>query len=1225
MKSKQLKILYATFIFVCLLSSSYAQIAADVTSNKEDENIQINDVQNKSSAPQYIIDMLKRGQESEVRSDTQTTPNEPEVDEIALEARTPVFEDLMFRIKDKDGNYLDQNIGVKQDFYPSEPEDKYVRGTTITVEGRLWGGIEGREWNDETVYLYYNVTKSQYLANQAFYFGNGQYEVGSDLTDSGGLFSIDLVTSTLSSSPFSKVGDINILTWFNGSSVERLAGTPGAKNITFFGQMDIQHVAVVTNPSSPYSFTTRIVFDNFTTVQTSGTSYYLNLDWSGIAYDHSATHVFTALNNHVYSAIAPGPAEDTVVYLSTYDITQLGINYFVQNGTNPMDGEDYFINPPSSSYSTEETLLVDAYFDFTGTYLKGPQEIQMGSTVDFYANLSSSAGLVSGYDIDVYIRYGASTTYSHSNTTDGSGEITFSIYFDPTTYTDITRGISIIFRFYDSDFYPARFTNDTLTTILAVDIGSVTLTLDDNSIFYTTSMSLGFNVEIRDVNNNLAIASRFQLLFPGIGTEEIITATGSEDVTKIVPSYIIQNDFETIVITAMFEDGGTYKYYAPGSPSDSDSFNIYHSLTLTLYHLNGTVVSTPSTNEWNTTFWNSFSISSEYYRLTAVDQSGRNPIGAEISITFAGSTANQIVTAGVNYVDWTYTNLLAASFESYEAYLGDLVATGGAMPSPPTITLTVNVFGPDNNAPTIDDIIFSPDPYLLVPHDPYYNISLTVVASDVGSGVQNVTLIYGIWDPIGETYVYATFFAMTNVGPNTYQDQITTWSIYNQYEVRIAIYVYDYSGYGVAAGGGLQTNPAEWYDTSIAHRTDLAYPVLPSYSIGDVYGPVEESSPDFDTSTDPTNPYVDITVYMNDSIVYTGMSEVKIRVDRRNTITDVTESYYISNVSMTNIPGTNQYTYTLDMEYNYEYWVYYIGVDTAPIPNDSPLGFYGPVYVSAIDTTPPDIIPFSPIYNGTIANPNTIITFNVTITDTQTNVDSVVLSFDITMGDTTYYDNYTVALTRVGTSDVFTVQVDLSDFNFPRSGTYALLYSVTATDSVGNSDSVSNSLGVLNESSGGLGIPNLGAIIGGVAGGLVVILAGLFLWFNRHTIQTYAKKQTFKRRLRDYLREIIEDIKKDGLEGRYKDGLLKSWSVLEGIGREFYDLPRYRSQTPTEFGRLLAYRGKIESELINTLLFYFEKARYGFEEITEKDFNAGVRALLKLVDKIEVGEMKIES
>ena len=146
-----------------------------------------------------------------------------------------------------------------------------------------------------------------------------------------------------------------------------------------------------------------------------------------------------------------------------------------------------------------------------------------------------------------------------------------------------------------------------------------------------------------------------------------------------------------------------------------------------------------------------------------------------------------------------------------------------------------------------------------------------------------------------------------------------------------------------------------------------------------------------------------------------------------------------------------------------------------------------------------------------------------------------------------------------------------------------------------------------------------------MAGGLVVILAGLFLWFNRHTIQTYAKKQTFKRRLRDYLREIIEDIKKDGLEGRYKDGLLKSWSVLEGIGREFYDLPRYRSQTPTEFGRLLAYRGKIESELINTLLLYFEKARYGYEEITETDFNSGVRALLKIVDKIEVGEMKIES
>ncbi|MCG3254984.1 MAG: DUF4129 domain-containing protein, partial [Candidatus Heimdallarchaeota archaeon] len=227
-------------------------------------------------------------------------------------------------------------------------------------------------------------------------------------------------------------------------------------------------------------------------------------------------------------------------------------------------------------------------------------------------------------------------------------------------------------------------------------------------------------------------------------------------------------------------------------------------------------------------------------------------------------------------------------------------------------------------------------------------------------------------------------------------------------------------------------------------------------------------------------------------------------------------------------------------------------------------------------------------------------------------------------GTTFVVEDHSVEMTRIGTSDIFTATVDLSQFRFRTSGTYALLYTIAATDAVENTGSVLRSLSVVYES-GGLGIGNLGAIIGGAAGAVVLILAGLFLWFNRHTIKTYAQKQTFRRRLRDYLREIIDDIKKDGLEGRYKQGLLKTWSVVEGIGREFYDLPRYRSQTPTEFARLLAYKSKIERELIDTLSEYFEKARYGFEEITEKDFNTGVRALLKIVDKIEVGEMKIES
>ena len=1220
MMKKQFSTISSIFIFLCLISSNYVQIA--VTTNLE--NIQKDNSllrkYNFMSSPEYKIELLDDGKEQEILQTPDSVSDSVNTETSSLKAQKPIFGDLDITIKNEENNF-DPDSVVTKELIPEIPADKIKRGATVTVNGRLWGGISGRYWDGETVYLYYNVTKNQYKSNQAFYFGNSQYEVGSDVTNSSGIFSIDLVTSTLSSSPFSKVGQINLLAWFNGSSAERLAGSPGAKNVTFFGQMDINHIAVVTNPGQPYSFTTRILYDNGTTVQTFGTSYNLDIDWeTSNTYDHSATHAFTIANQHIYSATAPGPSEETVYYSASYDITQLGIHFFVENGTNVLVSEDYVINTDNVPYATEQTLLVDAYYDFTGIYLKGPQEIQMGSTIDFYANLSSSAGLEAGRDIDIYIRYGTNTVYSHSNTTDGSGEITFSIYFDPSVYTDITRGISIIFRFYDSDFYPARFLNDTLTTILAIDIGSITLTLDNPSIFYTTSMSLGFNVEIRDVNNNLARASRFQLNFPGIGTEQIVTPTGSIDVTKIIPSYAIQNDFETIVVTALFEDGGTYKYYVPGSPSDSDIFNIYHSLTLTLYYPNATVVSTASTNEWNNTFWPTFS-GGGYYNLTAVDQSGRNPIGVELKISFAGSTMNAYVTAGVNYVIWGYTSLQNASFESWEAFTGNLVATGGEMPSPPSITLSINVFGPDNTDPVISNVVLTPDPTLHVPHNPYYNITVTVTASDTGSGIRSVNITYYLLPPGTTTWIYGGVIVLTNTGPNTYDGTIIMYSYQAQYYVGFYVNATDYSRHGVNEHGTKQTYVPRYYIQEIGLGNSVGTGNY-LYQVGDSEGPVEDSPPSFVGSSNPLNPSVDITVYINDSIIYSGMTEVRIYVSRNNTQTGDFILVYI-NTTMTNIPGTNQWTFSLDMDYNYEYWVYYVAKDSAlPINNESTL--FGPVHMQAIDSTGPTISSLTAIFNGTIATPETIVTYNATITDTQTNVSTVILSIDITIGETIYVDDYTVVMTRVGTSNVFSVQVDLSDFGLTRSGTYALLYSVTATDGVGNNGSASGSMGVLLEA-GGLGFGNLGAIIGGAIGGIVVLLGGLFLWFNRHTIQTYAKKQTFKRRLRDYLREIIEDIKKDGLEGRYKDGLLKSWSVLEGIGREFFDLPRYKSQTPTEFGRLLAYRGKIESELINTLLYYFEKARYGFEEITEKDFNSGVRALLKLVDKIEVGEMKIES
>ncbi|MCK5409859.1 MAG: DUF4129 domain-containing protein [Candidatus Heimdallarchaeota archaeon] len=351
------------------------------------------------------------------------------------------------------------------------------------------------------------------------------------------------------------------------------------------------------------------------------------------------------------------------------------------------------------------------------------------------------------------------------------------------------------------------------------------------------------------------------------------------------------------------------------------------------------------------------------------------------------------------------------------------------------------------------------------------------------------------------------------------------------------------------------------------------------------------------------------------------MENVTLHVNSHNLVTLVNQTDYIVAL-MTNIPSTNEWFYQLTLQYNFQYEWYYIAYDTA-LPASNPLSGQMQT-VQAVDSDAPAISNVAVAGNVSYITPETVLEFSATVTDILTSVSEVILHITYNGVD------YNITMTRVGITNVFEVSFDLSEIELPDYGNFDLEYYIEAVDAVENSRSTTPvNLVVINANPttpppGGI-TGGIGGIIGGVIGGIVAVVAILFLWFNRHSLQTYAKKQTFRRRLRDYLKEIIEDIKRDGLEGRYQEGLLKTWTVVEGIGREFFDLPRYKSQTPWEFSRLLAEKGKIEREIMYTLLSYFEKARYGYEEITENDFNSGLRALLKIVDKIEVGEMKIES
>ncbi|MCG3255843.1 MAG: hypothetical protein KAU62_07135, partial [Candidatus Heimdallarchaeota archaeon] len=481
-------------------------------------------------------------------------------------ARKPEAQILEVRLKNSD--QLDSDLGDSQTITLPTPSSQYIRGTTITVTGVLTSGLPGDYWDGETVYLYYNITKATFEGNKLFYEGNPQYEVGSAITNSAGVFSIDLVTSDLSIDSFSKVGEITLLTWFRGSLTDpnRLEGSPGDVIVEIYGELEFSINPVVGNPNFPYSFTTQILFDNGTVLDPTGTSFDYIVDWSTYdPFDDSGTAVF-ASNQHIYSGIAPAAGTDSVTYDVDYDITQLPFSFFVRIGT---------FNPAlhllgSAFGNTEESALVDAYYNTGSALSKIPMEIEIGDTFEIQANLSSSSGLESSKTINVFYYYEGSNHTSPSDiyTTNSTGGIKFSTYLNPlTNVSDITQGFIVYLQPVSSEFPGARMIGDSLDSILTVDITTVRIAIDNiPGNFYTIGLPIDFNVEIEDTNGNLCPLSQFQIDFTGEPSDfYFTTASGDRDIISLVPSYAVQASTEPITVTGLDYDGGTYKYYAPTS------------------------------------------------------------------------------------------------------------------------------------------------------------------------------------------------------------------------------------------------------------------------------------------------------------------------------------------------------------------------------------------------------------------------------------------------------------------------------------------------------------------------------------------------------------------------------------------------------------------------------------------------------------------------------------
>jgi hypothetical protein len=1225
MKSIKTKLTGMIFFLILIMQMSTAVIV-QTQNTLDNQNCEIN-------SPNYIF-----GQGSQTIVDNTYAPTRyeyfPDIAEDSVQPEIESENKIIYSPKNSDLTVqgVDTEIQTMPTIMKSitspTPSAYIFRDTLINVEGVLQGIVVGDYWNGETVWLFYNVTESQFIASPATY-ETPQYQVGSASTNALGQFSIALTTSALSIDPFSKIGEITLLAWFYGNpGMGRGAGSPGDVNVFYFGQIKLDVTVDVTNPSASYSFNTRILFDNDTVIDPTGTEYTLKVNW-----DADGTHIDTnrtfASNQDLYTNTAP-VLVDGVTYEAYYDISQLGFNFFADEGTSDIQN-DRLIHEIIVD-ATENQVVVDAYFIVGPSKINIPTEIIGGTYVTVYANLTSQSGLEPDSTIRLTISgAGEGTIYTNDYVTSNpTAEIQDTFYFDGNNISDITDALLFSFLIDPNgdEFVGSTLTHDSLEGHLAVNITRIDLDLDDNVRYYTTGNTIGYTVALYDEYSNVAQSSSFQLNFPDSIVQPYSVATGSRHIETVIPDYSTnETQTKTITVTALAVSGADYRYAVAAGALNNSVFNTYFALILTLTDPSGANILDGTTSTvFNSTFWGALD-ATHNYTLTVTDQWLRLPEKVNIFLTLTNGgdveTSNLLITSTKNWVDFTALNFLTILQDTH-AYPGlSLVASGGDYAPATTITHTLDIYGPDNNVPIVTGEVVTPDPYDPGIHDPYFNIQFDIYVTDVGTGIRSVEFFFEYLEPVGNTSIGGwQSFALWHVGGDQYRGILNATVSESKYYVLYYIKIIDFAGHGLDEFGAKQTVVPLYYDANFGWEGLLYSQSSPNeFQLGDFVEPFEEQVPTIIPSGNPLTPYINITVFINDSIVWSGMYNVTLHVNSHNLVTLENQTDYIV-ASMINVPSTNEWFYQLTLQYNYHYEWYYIAYDTA-IPTKNSLT--GPMQtVQAVDNDAPSISNVAVAGNISYITPDTTLEFSATVTDILTSVSEVILHI-------TYNEvDYDITMTRVGVSDVFEATFDLSDIELPDYGNYNLEYNIEAVDAVENSRSTTPvNLVIINASPtapppGGI-TGSIGAIIGGVIGGIVAVVALLFLWFNRHSLQTYAKKQTFRRRLRDYLKAIIEDIKRDGLEGRYQEGLLKTWTVVEGIGREFFDLPRYKSQTPWEFSRLLSEKGKIEREIMYTLLSYFEKARYGHEEITENDFNSGLRALLKIVDKIEVGEMKIES
>ncbi|MHA1911359.1 MAG: hypothetical protein ACTSYA_06660 [Candidatus Kariarchaeaceae archaeon] len=602
-------------------------------------------------------------------------------------------------------------------------------------------------------------------------------------------------------------------------------------------------------------------------------------------------------------------------------------------------------------------------------------------------------------------------------------------------------------------------------------------------------------------------------------------------------------------------------------------------------------------------------------------------------------------------------------------------------------TETINLYqtyGPDRGLPEIIGTI-STSPSLLSTVDQKQSVSISVQANDPGTSATGISYVILYYQLSADNIDWgsSTFFKNITLEVSGFW---TTWINESSGYVRFWLEAHDYAGYGFNISSGLRYETAQ-YNASYTQSSDLTEVLTYYTGddlVPEIFDDASQINGTTPGTFNGTSTYItsqgteiNISVSVSDDLALgSGVDEVTLFYNVSSINPETGE--YVGEWStysqlMVTTDGNTWWTIITIDEWNQEYRYWFAATDVAGNEDVTDVATNPSFFV--LDTTIPDIIPtiIIPENQTILIYPwaNDTVQINFIITDTGSGLNET--AFDINVGCFYNYTLYTVTLANGSivevyslnglsvdsyTEEVITVEV------FPVLSSYS--YNLTLdTHTYNYSVYFSTSLAEYAVITGWINCTDLGAnakvssftyqiraypitepvepdvsgdtgidtdeegqdqqrkyLVYGVIITLIVI-GVLFLYYQRSIIMGSIKTKQLESKLRSFIDELLEEIRQHSARKEYREAVQKIYTALEEVGRIMIKRPRYQFETAHEYAVALAGLMTVDIESVLAIIYKFEKARYGTDEITYDDFIEAETAFTVIIQTLlSIGAIK---